>query len=973
MAVTIPIKTLAPEILRYSRVRGELRITGHRAGSRWPKRGGSSVSEIGREDLRNTESAGDFRGIVDNIAAGIAVLCMRDGAITLLAANPALSALVGVSQSGMHGNILEELFRRVHPADVEVAKAAVNALFSERHGAVCVYRTRNEKTRKYIWLHAVGRSVVQADGTQIAYISYTDVSVQKEAESALRRSRQSYALAVQSANLLVWEYDIKTRCAVCQGESFARAGLPNVIEDVPYSLLDHVLEKDRAKLLLMYADLESGGKTADSEIWYRREPTAEPRCARTSYSVVFDNRGRPVKAYGILQDITLQKLEEKKYARMVQRMLTISSRSLYTACLDLTRGSRENAYGLVPDTAAAEDGGTADEFFSSAAQRVADPKAAEAFRAVFNRRALMRAFFSGQSECRQTYLRRMENEKNTWVEARVTMAKNPETGNIEAVFCIIDRSEKIKGELLVQRLTNEEYDFIALINVEKRQLRLINIKSGGFSLLEQGVNFTEAEIVQNTIGTTIAPEDQKRYLENISLESILNHLKKEKTYAFSYTYICAGGARRRKQNRYSWLDDTHEEILLLRTDVTIAYQRDREYFQLLQAALRSAERKSWMQNGSLESLGYSLRTPLDDIVETTRLARGAGSKGELDRCLRQADTAAARLRSMLDDILELAALELRNTVLTRGSFPVRPFVYDVIGAVREDAAQKGVRFTVDSSAWSMRQIYADRANLLKVLTTLLCKAVQMSKPGGQVEWVMESFTPVADGADCRFLVREHGAGIAKERIPHLFEPFWREGRSVDRETADFVRGLAVVKRLTEMMGGALWAEGGGEQGVLFTLLFRFAEPALETSAPRTSAAAAKKLCGRKILVCEDNPGYLALVQAMLERQGALVTCADDGEKGVRVFNASKETEYDAILMDLTMPRMNGPAAARAIRSLTRSDARTVPIIAMAADPENENMELLRDSGMNACLGKPFESEELCSILAVNLHGEREAQ
>ena len=917
--------------------------------------------------LRNL-SAEALKRMLDNIPAGVAVLRMRNEKISLLAVNPALSRMVGVSQKGMNGDSADELFRRVHPDDLCVARDAISTLFSKRRGAVAVYRTMNEKTRKYIWLQAVGKSVEQPDGSQLAYISYTDVTAQKLAESSLRRSRQRYELAVKGANLTVWEYDIKTRCVSCSDDAFKKAGFPSVIEDVPYSLLDHVDEKDRAQFLLMYTDIENGKPSASGEFWYRRGPSDKPRCTRSVYSTVFDGRGRPVKAYGIMQDITLQKLEAEKYQGMVQKMLKVSSRSLCTVCLDLTANIRENGYGFIPDTASHEDGGTAEEFLATAARCVVDPKAADTFRAVFNRRALLTAYFAGQSELSQIYLRKMENGKDIWVESLATMAQNPESGNIEAVFCVFDRSEKIKGDRLVQRLTNEEYDFIGLVNVEEAYFRLINIKAGESCVLEQGKNFSEQEILQNTVAATIAPEDQERYRQSIPLRNIIARLQAEKSYAFSFTYISPNGERRRKQNRYCWLDDTHEEILVLRTDVTAAYQRDREHLRLLQSALRSAEQANQMRSDCITNLSHDLRTPLNAITGFSHLAHTAKNDTELEDYLGKVEKSAEQMQTIITDMLDLSALENGSADFTFKSFDMRPFLSDVMAPVLPAAAKKNVWIETDNSGWTMNQIYADRASLQRILTALLLNAIHFSEPGSRVEFIMESFVPVADGANCRFIIRDHGCGIAKDFLPFLFEPFSQEEANEDAQTAGVTLGLSVVKRLVEMMGGAIWAESEKGRGTIFTILFRFSEPAAEMPTRASEEARKEKLFGKKILICEDNPLNLEITQTLLEQQGALVTCADNGETGLQAFATSQEAEYDAVLMDIRMPRMDGLSAAHAIRNLERSDAQTVPIIAMTADLLDKNMDGLRSSGVDACLEKPFKPDELFNLLAERLKG-----
>lgn len=907
-------------------------------------------------------SASDYKSMVDNIPCGIAILRMRDGDISLLAANRALCAMVGVSQKGMNGDSADELFRRVHPDDVDASRNAISVMFSKHHGAVCIYRTLNEKTHKYLWLHASGRSIDQPDGSQIAYICYTDVTVQKETEADLRRSRQRYQLAVKGADLTVWEFDIKTRRATCHDDGFARAGFPNVIEDMPYSLLDHVDEKDRAQFLLMYADIEGGKKSVSGEFWYRRSPSDKPRCARATYSTVFDNRGRPVKAYGVMQDITLQKLEAEKYDGMMQKMLRASSRSLSTVCLDLTLNRVEKDISSGADVAYK----TADEFLAAGAKRVVEQKAAEACAAAYNRRALLTAYFSGQTERSDLYLRRGDDGKNGWAELLVSMAQNPETGNVEAVVSVFDRNEKVKKERLIQRLTNEEYDFIAMAEVENRVLRVMNIKAGEYCALQAGKSYTEADIIYDTLASSIAAEDQDRYVQCVRLSNVLEHLKAEGGYSFSFTHVSPTGERRRKQLRYFWLDDSHGEILVVRADVTAAYQRDREHLRLLQSALRSAEKASQMRNDCITNLSHDIRTPLNGIAGFTHLALQSTSQEERTDYLRKIEASASRLSKIVSDMLDFSRIESGETEFQPKYFDARTLLDDVASDVKEAADKRSIWVDIDSRDFHLKRIYADRTSLRKVLATLLLNAISFSDTGGKIELKLESFEPVGDGANCRITVRDHGSGIAASFLPYLFEPFAQEMSAEKTEIAGVSLSLAVVKRLVEMMGGAVWAESEKGKGTAFTLLFRFMEPVQTPSAPSGTSLEPNCLHGKKILVCEDNPLNLEITQTMLEQRGALVTCADNGETGVEAFAASQEDEYDAVLMDIRMPRMDGLTAAHVIRSLDRSDAQTIPIIAMTADILDKHMDGLKSAGVDAWLEKPFAPDDLFQMLSQRL-------
>ena len=773
----------------------------------------------------------ECKSLVDNIPAGIAVMRLREGRLELVAANPALSTIVGVTQKNIVGATPEEFYRRVHPDDLAITKGAMQAVFSERHGASCVYRALNEKNHKCIWLHAVAKSYDQPDGSQIAYINYTDVTAQKETEAELRESRQRYQLAVRGASLTVWEYDIHTRRSTCPDDGFNLAGFPSVIEDVPNSLLEHVDEKYRAQFLLMFADIASGKREGSCELWYRRNPSDKPRCTRTAYSTIFNGSGKPIGAYGVMQDITLQRVEAKKYSGLMQKLLHVSSSALCTVSLDLTTNRREKECDFFSGLSVLESLTTADDFLEAAAAHGAEEKDAAAFRSQFNRHALMAAYFTGQTEVSLTYQRKMEDGRSRWVEAQATMAQNPDTGNIEAVYCLFDRNEKVKGDRLIQRLTNEEYDFIGMIDISQRLFRTININTGELCVLEQLASFTEDELLRRTVTRTIAPEDQERYGQSVALDNVLDRLRTDSSYTFSFTYVRQNGERRRKQLRYCWLDDTREEILVLRTDVTAAYNRDKEQMRLLQAALRSTEKANEMRIECISNLGHDLRTPLNDIVGYTHLAGSAENEASVHEYLRKIESSAGQLQNIIGSMLDFSSLESGEAEFLPESIETALLIEEVAAGVHGAAEAKHIHVEIDDSQWHMPRIYADRASLLRILTSLLLNSIRFTAPGGRVRLTMESFAPVGDGANCRFKIHDNGYGISREFLPYVFEPFAQEERSEEPESANVSLDLAIVKRLVEMMNGAIWVESEKGRGTTFTLLFRFPEPLQEFSPP----------------------------------------------------------------------------------------------------------------------------------------------
>ena len=268
--------------------------------------------------------------------------------------------------------------------------------------------------------------------------------------------------------------------------------------------------------------------------------------------------------------------------------------------------------------------------------------------------------------------------------------------------------------------------------------------------------------------------------------------------------------------------------------------------------------------------------------------------------------------------------------------------------VRLTAEKRNITFTADDAGCEDKVILADQLNLEKIILNLLTNAVKYTNEGGKVDFTVRAEDVCSDDAkslNTVFTVKDNGIGISEDFIPHMFEPFAQENQS-GFESSGTGLGLAIVKQIVDLMGGTIDVESSKGSGTMFTVRLCF--PKIESDQETSEAAADKNLAilnGKKILVCEDNSLNSEIVSALLCSKGMAVKVAADGQQGVDAFAASQIGEFAAILMDIRMPVLNGFEAARKIRALDRSDALSVPIIAVTANAFDEDKQESVDAGM----------------------------
>lgn len=222
----------------------------------------------------------------------------------------------------------------------------------------------------------------------------------------------------------------------------------------------------------------------------------------------------------------------------------------------------------------------------------------------------------------------------------------------------------------------------------------------------------------------------------------------------------------------------------------------------------------------------------------------------------------------------------------------------------------------------------------------------------------------------RIDVRDSGVGMSEEYLPHLFEPFSQEDRTAQLNSAGTGLGMSIVKNLVDLMGGKIEVSSKLNEGTAITVYLSLACVADAELPPAEGGGDSFAAClaGKRVLLVEDHPLNTKIAVKLLEKQGVTAACAENGKIGVAMFAQSLPGFYDAILMDIRMPVMNGMEAAKAIRALPRPDAGEVPIIAMTANAFDEDARASMEAGMNGHLTKPIDPSALYKMLAASVEG-----
>jgi signal transduction histidine kinase/ABC-type amino acid transport substrate-binding protein/ActR/RegA family two-component response regulator len=380
--------------------------------------------------------------------------------------------------------------------------------------------------------------------------------------------------------------------------------------------------------------------------------------------------------------------------------------------------------------------------------------------------------------------------------------------------------------------------------------------------------------------------------------------------------------------------------------------------------LSAAEKQTMEKNHFFSNISHDMRTPLNAIIGFSDLAYEETASVKTKEYLEKIKKSGRLLNDMINDTLTISKIN-------SGKMTVHPKaantdeIFDAIcSPIQDMAVKKGIAFTVDRTECPSRTLMVDTLHLEKILLNLLTNAVKYTPAGGKVLLKVKVVPEEGKSAETIIQVIDNGIGISKEFLPHIYDPFLQEDNT-GGESSGTGLGLSIVKNLVDIMHGSIEVESTKNQGTCFTLHFHFT-CAPEQISLKTDSHPETALAGKRILICEDNSLNREIAKEILQRKGMTVDAAVNGEDGLQKYKASEEYYYDAILMDIRMPVMNGLDASRAMRRSGRRDADTIPIIAMTANAFEDDIKQCLDAGMNAHVAKPIEPETMFRTIAANI-------
>lgn len=601
-----------------------------------------------------------------------------------------------------------------------------------------------------------------------------------------------------------------------------------------------------------------------------------------------------------------------------------------------------------------------------------------------------------------------------WLRETINLSRDQATGDVVGVIVMRDVTERKKVEIenirrmdMIRGLTGE-YETVYFVDLDKddyeiyrRQDHLMRKYSRVF---QPGFRDTVEEFAQ----AGVYWHDRQEFVRQLTDSNIREILAFRQQYSFTFRGNNSGGPRyyRAKIVRIGDDEDRVSQIIVGFANIQEELQDELRKRKLLEDALIQARHADSAKSTFLSNMSHDIRTPMNAIVGFTNIAQThIDDRARVRYCLDKIQDSSEHLLQLIGNVLDMSRIESGRVVLEEEWTSLRDIVDGVTDMIYPEVKRKNMNFSREISHELSDRVYCDPLRIRQVLANILSNAVKYTPEEGTVRLSIQPGTGAPAGYQAlEIRISDNGIGMSENFLRHLFEPFERENSTTVSKVIGSGLGMAISKGIVDSMGGSISVSSRQGAGSIFTVALALrieGEKKDENSQKRGTGSAADGQRFRlfdeegssslfpaaagaddryrrthavlksevpRILLVEDNELNREIARELLNDMGAHVDIAENGEIAVNKIARSDGAYYDAVLMDIQMPVMDGYEAARCIRRLYDPEHAEIPIIAMTANAFDEDVQMAREAGMNAYIVKPVEPEMLGLALEKVLRG-----
>ena len=524
----------------------------------------------------------------------------------------------------------------------------------------------------------------------------------------------------------------------------------------------------------------------------------------------------------------------------------------------------------------------------------------------------------------------------------------------------------------VLNVLNREYTSVYIINAETGYIEPYRMTTGTASHfaapMKKGLRYIDGH--EYYISNCVRADYQEEYRQKLSLPNLLKVLSDE-SVTFTYEYVNVRDGMERVYRAMAALlpGSPVKQIVLAYADVHDRREQELAAQRALQDACRRAESANEAKSAFLFNMSHDIRTPMNAILGfTDMLEKYRLDEKNYHRCVENIKVSGQYLLNLINNVLDLARIESGKATLDDSTLWDAKAFNDVLMTVfSEELRRKKLTLHRDFSI-THNHVFVDSLKLEQIFINVLSNAVKYTPAGGDIYMTVTEEPSDREGYCCyQTIIEDTGIGMSQEFLPHIFDSFARERNTTQSGIPGTGLGMGITKKMLDLMGGTIAVESELDKGTRVTIRIphRIAtEAEWDTSrqAHDKDNCDAAVLVGKRVLLTEDNPLNAEISIAILEELGITVEQAQDGSICVELMMRRPAGYYDAVLMDIQMPTMNGYEAAKAIRRMEDPLKAGIPIIAMTANAFEEDRKAAFAAGMNEHIAKPVDLKTLTAVL-----------
>lgn len=530
------------------------------------------------------------------------------------------------------------------------------------------------------------------------------------------------------------------------------------------------------------------------------------------------------------------------------------------------------------------------------------------------------------------------------------------------------KQKEEKQEMLsILSAFSSSYDGIYYVDIRDDSYKVVSI-NGNFDKLD--VDYNHSDFFEDSYINSekvVFPEDLNIVKEYLNKEKLVKNT--ENGIASSATYrLLIGDEPIYYRMRTSKSEKDKNHLILVTENVDKEVKKQNKFFEESRAAIEEALLRVQFANEAkstfLFNMSHDIRTPMNAIKGYTAMAKKhIKSKNSVVNYLDKIDVAGENLLSLVNQILEMSRIEAGKVVLEEKTADIYEQISALVTIAEVNANARGIVLHTNMSSIKDKYVCVDVTRMNQIISNILGNAIKYTNEGGRVEFIVEQLDCEKDDfAKYKLVVKDNGIGMSPAFLTKVFDQFAREHTSTESGVQGTGLGLAIVKNLVDLMGGTIDIDSKKGVGTTVTITMQMKKSEKKNEEKEDELDGVVTLLGKNVLLVEDNEMNREIAKDILEDNGIFVYEAKDGNEAVRMLATKKENIFDAVLMDVQMPNLNGYEATRIIRKLQNGRYKDLPIIAMTANAFEEDKKNAIEAGMNEHLSKPVEINKLLGVL-----------